>query len=62
MGCALCRRPPTAICCLLACWPAGLLAVGSFKILYCACTFLTKNVKKTRRNAGLFSVSFLHAF
>ena len=33
---------PTAICCLLACWPAGLLAVGSFKILYCACAFLTK--------------------
>ena len=40
MGCALCRRPPTAICCLLACWPAGLLAVGSFKILYCAYAFL----------------------
>ena len=29
---------------LLACWPAGLLAVGSFKILYCAYAFLTKNV------------------
>ena len=28
MGFALCRRPPIAILCLLACWPAGLLAVG----------------------------------
>ena len=27
-----------------ACWPAGLLVVGSFKILYCAYAFLPQNV------------------
>ena len=48
-----------------ACWLAGLLVCwpwGHSKFCTVPMLFSQKMLKKTRRNAGLFSVSFLRAF